>query len=313
MIDHFGGTSDHDPAWIAYQAGHEIALEKALKAHETHDVAEKNQLITLAFAINGYACHFLSDRFAAGHMRPPFRELQNRLGGEYGVIVGGLLVNSMHNEDNLHGLEVTNKRGDQWQAYGDARYSDEVNKRNKELVIEALQLSADEITYAFEQASKKSWGVEKVIVDLDVLREFSQYIDNTEKTIPLFAYDQKTGNLLRRHDINRLAATQAELPFSSSNMKAYGGLTGWYGLTTLLELKLAYHPHDTKVNSSHLTSDGQLNEAGKKHLGGILHHVEKTLICAHANGAKLAKELGINCDDHILQNRENLSTVHEDL
>lgn len=52
--DHFG-----DYAWIAYQTGHQLALEQAILARQTQDPAK----LELAYAMNAFATHFLSDRF----------------------------------------------------------------------------------------------------------------------------------------------------------------------------------------------------------------------------------------------------------
>ena len=64
ITDHFAGFDDC--AWTAYHAGHQVALATALQAHHEENPATKSKLLVLAYAMNGYACHYLSDRFAAG-------------------------------------------------------------------------------------------------------------------------------------------------------------------------------------------------------------------------------------------------------
>ena len=86
--DHFG-----QHAVEAYQVGHALALETALLAHQTHSLKTLEQ----AYAMNALACHFLSDRFAAGHLRAPREALPEHVTP---TIVGNLLVNMMHNEEN---------------------------------------------------------------------------------------------------------------------------------------------------------------------------------------------------------------------
>ena len=135
------------------------------------------------------ASHYLSDRFAAGHMRPPFEELQKVL-GKSEHLVAGILINAMHDEDNKYGLHVTNKRGDKWMAYGDKKYSDDVNATNRIMIKEALQRSSDEIRDAFLDGKIVSHNVEEVIVDVKHLINIENYIDSVDKTIPMFAYNK---------------------------------------------------------------------------------------------------------------------------
>ena len=56
----------------------------------------------------------------------------------------------MHDEDNALGLWVRNKRGEQWKAYGDNKLYEKGNEKNKTLMKECLQASADEIYTAFQ-------------------------------------------------------------------------------------------------------------------------------------------------------------------
>ncbi len=97
--------------------------------------------------MNAFADHFLTDLFAAGHVRTPRRALWKTpytVAGET-----GLLTRAAHNEDNRYGLHVSNARGDHWVAFGDGKELDDVNAQNFTLAIAAVQASADEVYQAF--------------------------------------------------------------------------------------------------------------------------------------------------------------------
>lgn len=70
----------------------------------------------------------------------------------------GGCVNWMHDEDCRWGLIVQNRRGDSWRAYGDKRWGDTVNRRNRALSIEAVQCSADEVYAAWTGAPPPAGG-----------------------------------------------------------------------------------------------------------------------------------------------------------
>jgi hypothetical protein len=137
-FSHFG-----DDAVLSYQAGHQAALDEAVLAHQTKDPAK----LEIAYAMNAFASHFLSDRFASGHMRTPRNELYNFVTPH---ALGSLLGSYMHTEESYYGLRVRNKRGDQWVAYGDRYYFELNNETNKKMLHEALQRSADEIFSTYQ-------------------------------------------------------------------------------------------------------------------------------------------------------------------
>ena len=54
----------------AYLTGHQLAIEKAREAsHYPQDPALKKKLLHEAFSMEAFACHFLTDSFASGHIR----------------------------------------------------------------------------------------------------------------------------------------------------------------------------------------------------------------------------------------------------
>lgn len=141
--DHFG----HD-ARTAYNAGHLEALKVAIDGDLSH-----------AYTLNAFADHFLEDSFSAGHLRTPRRRLHKDDDPGF----ADLCAKYMHDEDNAIGLSVTNSRGDKWTCYGDKRGLDEVNSKNMEYCIEAVQESANEIYEAYKSKALpetyKAWTI----------------------------------------------------------------------------------------------------------------------------------------------------------
>lgn len=61
----------------------------------------------------------------------------------------------MHNEDNKLGVTVTNKRGQEFSIWGDKQLFELKNEKNREMMRQALQASADEIYEAYETKTAK--------------------------------------------------------------------------------------------------------------------------------------------------------------
>jgi hypothetical protein len=94
--------------------------------------------LDLAYMTNAVADHFLTDRFASGHL------LTERTG--FGLTDGfGFTALLHHDIDNQYGVNVTNTRGDSWVAYGDEMWNTAQNSDNRRLATEAVQASARDI------------------------------------------------------------------------------------------------------------------------------------------------------------------------
>lgn len=185
-FDHFGND-----AWIAYSTGHQIALETALEARNTNDA----KLLETAYAMNAFASHFLSDRFAAGHIRTPRYELSTQVTPS---VAGSVLSNYMHTEENDSGLHVHNALGEHWIAYGDRQYFSHGNKLSRKLQNMALQNSANQIFTMFAVGKSKD--------DVLPLIPYPDE-DHTNANLdvsPLFYWDQKTKKLMRRENVGNL-------------------------------------------------------------------------------------------------------------
>lgn len=196
-LDHF-----ENDALIAYNTGHTVALRTALTGQ-----------LELAYEQNAFASHYLTDSYAAGHMRSPRRVMYNRI---HLPLLGKLLLtNLMHDEDNCLGLQVSNQNKDLWQAYGDGRYLDDVNKHARSIINTMVNCSANEIYQTYKQ---------KKIVNLGCNKYLPIY-QSSANTAPRFRV--KNGCIQRRKDFNN--------PY---NYK-YRGCKWWNSAKTLLQ----YYPY----------------------------------------------------------------------
>ena len=72
MLDLALNNHDHFLPYAkdAYLTGHQLAIEKAREASQyPQDPALKKKLLHEAFSMEAFACHFLTDSFASGHIR----------------------------------------------------------------------------------------------------------------------------------------------------------------------------------------------------------------------------------------------------
>jgi len=228
-FDHFD-----DNAWSAYKTGHQLAIETAIAAHQTQDI----QKLTLAYAMNGFASHFLSDRFASGHIRSPRVELPANVTPS---VIGSLLVHFMHDEENAYGLHMHNLRGNHWLAFGDKYYYDNINKINVDFMQEALQTSSDEIFAAYQQGTAPSADLVETIIPLpdDVANK------GTIDIAPLFYWDASARTLYRRTD--------------TANPQDRHWTSNWWGWSTFILLSRQHGI--PAVTQAQLVLEGYGNEA----------------------------------------------------
>lgn len=208
--DHFSPNS-----LIVYKTGHQAALLQAAKARQTGNKIDLEK----AYAMDAFAAHFLSDHFAAGHIRTPREELKDKI--TPGVL-GSLLASYMHNEENKFGIHVTNDLGDQWVVYGDYSYFNPFNQTNQQMLLNALQQSADELFDVYQT------GVIPNKSSVLQLLPHAQSLDNENNLdiAPMFYWDKKTKQLFRRTDL--------------SNPYDQHWTNSWWGWSTFLLLKSQY-------------------------------------------------------------------------
>ncbi|NWE44635.1 phospholipase [Pseudomonas gingeri] len=187
--DHFG-----EWALLAYQAGHAVALQQAVVARQSGS----DQDLELAYAMNAFADHFLTDLFSAGHLRVPRKQLADSVTPSD---VGSLISRFMHDEDSKYGLKVSNAKGERWNCYGDKRYFDTLDNSNRLQVKQAVQQSVDEVFATFLSGvvvPPQAYAALRSVPDL-------AKVENSQDSLnfaPLFALKGKA--VMRRNDVNNL-------------------------------------------------------------------------------------------------------------
>ena len=170
-FDHFGSE-----AVIAYQTGHKLALRQAQQAGKTTAGEKKSNLLKNALLLELYACHFLTDLFAAGHIRVPRKQLLNYLTqasnqdldstpqlesvSSLHLTVAGFFARKMHDEDGdvglyvkpkSHTLKESQEKKSYWKAYGDGNFYQDSNKANARKACETMILALKDLQLAYEQ------------------------------------------------------------------------------------------------------------------------------------------------------------------
>lgn len=234
--DHFSPNN-----LIAYKSGHQVALHQALKARQSG----KRSDLELAYAMDAFASHYLSDHYSAGHLRNPREELNEIVTP---AVLGALLSNYMHNEENKYGLHVHNDSGEQWMVFGDYSYFNPFNQTNQQMLLKALQLSADEVFDAYYSGVLPEKN--KVLELIPHVEQLNS--DNNLDIAPMFYWDSRNKQLLRRTDLSN--------PYDRHWTSSWWGWTtllllkGQYGITSTIQLSLSKHlsqytPQDSDNNA----------------------------------------------------------------
>lgn len=192
--DHFAYNG---MSWNAYFAGHKLAMQVASLAGKTNNFDGLKR----AYAMDAFACHYLSDHFAGGHLRTPRKMLH--YGTSYYDVwsqtVGDYLSKLMHDEDNRLGVMVQNNACfnknskvscNKWMAYGDAYMADPENAENLKMQFAALQQSIDEVWQSFVAKAPVKSTVYDYIPSIN--------FENVQNRTPMFSYDSKSGKFYKR-------------------------------------------------------------------------------------------------------------------
>lgn len=95
-FDHFNGNNQ-----TAYLIGHQLAMTIAAAARNV-DGSTQTQILNEAFAIEAFACHFLTDSFSAGHLRVPrfaIYDHYKKVGACFATIRSAKQALDQHNKD----------------------------------------------------------------------------------------------------------------------------------------------------------------------------------------------------------------------
>lgn len=213
-VDHFG-----DEAKISYAIGHTLALEKAKEAFTLEQKGDREgavDLLNLAYAMDAFGSHYLTDLFSSGHLRTPRNALldisktaTNRALG-YTMTNVGLMANAMHDEDNYTGLWLKDGRGQVWKAFGDGSYFDIKSEDNREAIKNALQASVDEIYKTYETGAIPRYREYKALKFIGVpLASGSDFINSLVNPYPLFKMGKSWPEVRKNYYDNAVSDYQA--------------------------------------------------------------------------------------------------------
>eukprot|EP00933_Yihiella_yeosuensis_P081736 TRINITY_DN95423_c0_g1_i1.p1 TRINITY_DN95423_c0_g1~~TRINITY_DN95423_c0_g1_i1.p1 ORF type:complete len:468 (+),score=90.33 TRINITY_DN95423_c0_g1_i1:96-1499(+) len=145
-----------------YTQVHEAAKQMASAAGKICKANGTGSAIGLknAFMVDGSALHYLSDLYAAGHLRVPRAHLseicpiKTRAGGKLDIFrltktpCSGLMTKAMHDEDGSLGLNVT-VNGETYESFGDELYNLPRSGRDRHFAVLAVSASVDEVFQTF--------------------------------------------------------------------------------------------------------------------------------------------------------------------
>ncbi len=150
---------------LAYARWHEAALDLAARASRETERGARSLLWREAVFTGGFADHFLTDGFAAGHVRAPAAQIR-RWADENGMNdkLAGALVKLIHDQDghvgelhsevdhraNAGGLHVINARGAAWHTRCDGQlFLTGTNDESVEQAVEAVAASVEDLLRAY--------------------------------------------------------------------------------------------------------------------------------------------------------------------
>jgi hypothetical protein len=197
--DHF---SERGNSRKAYEAGHTLAIELAAAARRTGDA----HMLQQAFLMDAFACHYLTDMFAAGHVRTQRWAMHEA--ARPANALGDMFSEQSHSEDNWYGLNLrsdAHPRG--WYAQGDLLYFNDTNADNRNRIVEAVAASVAEVAYAHSEGGTFD----------STMARFFPTVKSTETSKPLCKVDGTNGFMLRDNIEDPLAPGQH-----------YSVLGGWF-------------------------------------------------------------------------------------
>ncbi|KAF5568019.1 phosphatidylcholine-hydrolyzing phospholipase c [Fusarium phyllophilum] len=216
--DHFGNDAKK-----AYSSVHTLALRKAIEANKSQSPSDLKE----AYFIEGFAQHYLTDMFAAGHIRTPRHLLHSKKPfGETdnddsvpGVFYGDQCCKAQHDEDCANGLWVTNQEGISWAAYGDKQLGQGRSGKNLQMAVSASQAGLDEVWETF-QSGRMTESRDFRAIKKTPLPEKASGIRNS---VPLFEIHPADPNyMLFRQNVDQrsISETRRKIKISEPNWKS---------------------------------------------------------------------------------------------
>lgn len=195
----------------------------------------------LAVAQDLFVMHFYSDHFAGGHMSRVDR-LRTAMPEQFGIL-GGILINNMHNEDNTNGVTVKNHFSNNGKfelpqknnaAHGDSTYQQHSNDENVNMLINGMTNSLGDLTDVVSngtQFNTNEYGGLKFIPEVDYTKRQNQ---------PLLVYGPD-GKVYSRQDVSRievLSPSEYQKMLQNPTAHGYEELTGWGAFVLTLKLRI---------------------------------------------------------------------------
>jgi hypothetical protein len=178
----------------AYVRLHSKALQLAKRAYDERkrSTSASAKYLRQALITNAFADHYLTDGFAAGHVRLPRTQIKawakNELSGPFKETRADILAIILHENDGQlfgsqaeFGLKVQNSRGDRWRTRGDQYLRIDENENDPVFAIpaEAIKKSMLEILTAwkFGRLPEGEFSAAELVpfhVDLSLKEKFSE-------------------------------------------------------------------------------------------------------------------------------------------
>jgi hypothetical protein len=122
---HFAGDN-----LLFYLAHHLLAIDSAMRCATAGNAADARTYFTSALLSEGFAGHFLTDMFSAGHARVPRYAFLHKIYSSNDVLAD-IISKLLHDHEGRLGVFLTNARGQLWYAYGDGRILNAHGVRDK--------------------------------------------------------------------------------------------------------------------------------------------------------------------------------------
>lgn len=178
----------------AYVRLHTRALQLAKRSYDERkrSASASAKYLRLALITNAFADHYLTDGFAAGHVRLPRTQIKswakNELSGPFKETRADILAILLHENDgqlfgspSQVGLRVQNSRGDRWRTRGDQYLRVDENENDPVFAIpaEAIKKSMLEVLTAwkFGRLPESEFSAAELVpfhVDLSLKDKFSE-------------------------------------------------------------------------------------------------------------------------------------------
>eukprot|EP00928_Gymnodinium_smaydae_P070000 TRINITY_DN5394_c2_g1_i1.p1 TRINITY_DN5394_c2_g1~~TRINITY_DN5394_c2_g1_i1.p1 ORF type:complete len:642 (-),score=90.72 TRINITY_DN5394_c2_g1_i1:408-2333(-) len=194
--NHFGVLAERE-----YMNAHKLAVQKAfLAGREFHENAGSVSL-RHAYSIEALGQHYLTDLFAAGHVRVPRWQLKYICGDDKvegltgnspstetklpgGVPTAGFLSKMHHDEDGAIGVAL--EIGDEvWWAFGDGTYFFPFSKKNQDNMLEQMENAMTSVLQAYVDGIYAESGVKKNRHGLPLDEKNPEYLRFVAETVKL--------------------------------------------------------------------------------------------------------------------------------